>query len=177
MPRPGLAHVRDVMQSNRLIQKHIKQRERESALYGLVLNRLPHALRNHCRDACLVDGVLTLFLDSPAWLTQARFRSDDLARSLQSEGVDKVVTQVRIESTEKARSMHLGDRGKAEMDQTVRNRLSDRTIAHLIAAAEAMPDPALANQFRRLAERHSRLAGQERTRLYGAGETPGEETG
>lgn len=174
MLRPGLAHVRDVMQSNRLIREHLEHRDRESVLYDLVLNRLPPALRNHCRDACLADGVLTLFLDSPAWSTRARFASDDLARSLRSEGVDKVVTQVRIEATESLWSTHRGHLGKAETGNAFRSRLSDRTIAHLIATAEAMTDPTLANQFRRLAERHARLAGEERARLCGAGETNGE---
>ncbi len=172
MLHPGLAHVRDVMQSNRLIRKHLEQRERESALYALVLNRLPHALRNHCRDACLAEGVLTLFLDSPAWSTRARFAVDDLARALRSEGVDKVVTQVRIESAEKARSTPGGNHGKPELGQPVRNRLSDRTIAHLVAAADAMTDPALAEQFRRLAEHHSTPTGVTRSRLCGAEQTP-----
>lgn len=173
MLHPGLAHVRDVMQSSPLIRRHIEKRERELALFDLVLSRLPKALRNHCRDACLAEGVLTLFLDSPAWLTRARFAIDDLAQALRSKGVEKVVTQVRIESAGPARPTPRGHQGEPESGRTVSHRLSDQTIAHLVEAADAMTDPALANQFRRLAQQHARLAGPARSRLGGAGETPG----
>jgi hypothetical protein len=174
MLRPGLAHIRELLQSNRLIRGHLEQRDRELALFGMALGRLPDALRRHCRDAMFSEGVLTLFVDSPAWATRARFVIDELTRSLRSEGVVKVVTQVRVESSEvsvpKPNSRAKGGPGK---NRNIDGRLSNRAVAHILEAAEAMSDPMLADVFRRLADRHSGSDGDDATRPPDAGAPPG----
>jgi hypothetical protein len=156
MLRPGLAHIREVLESNRLIRRHLDQRDRELALFGMVSDRLPDALRRHCRDATLADGILTLFVDSPAWSTRARFAMDELARSLRKEGVVKVVTQVRLEPAGESMRQPIdpsqnacgaGGKGGA--------KLSSHAVTHILSAAEGLSDPLLADLFRRLAKRHA----------------------
>jgi hypothetical protein len=171
MLRPGLAHVRELLQSNRLIRRHLEHRDRELALLGMVLSRLPDPLRAHCRDAVLADGVLTLFLDSPAWVTRARFQIDDLTRALEREGVAKVITQVRVRAQGDgvdARGAKL--RGAVE-GQPSGGRLTDRTLTHLLGAADGMSDPVLAEIFRRFAKNHTPTT--MRTVGDGEDESPG----
>lgn len=159
MLRPGLAHVRELLQSNRLIRRHLEHRDRELALLGMVLSRLPDPLRAHCRDAVLADGVLTLFLDSPAWVTRARFLIEDLTRALEREGVAKVITQVRVRAQDDGMdTLGAKPRGAVEGQPIGGNRLTDRTRAHLLGAADGMSDPVLAEIFRRFAKNHTPTA-------------------
>lgn len=180
MLRPGLAHVRELLQSNRLIRPHLEHRDRELALLGIVLGRLPAPLRNHCRDATLADGVLALYFDSPAWVTRARFLIEDLTQSLGREGVVKVVTRVRIRAEgDGPRSPQVGLRRECENQRSGGSRLTGRAIAHLLGAAEGMSDPVLAEVFRRFAKNHAPTAlttvgdgRNESPGSRGAGKTP-----
>ncbi|MFB1485572.1 MULTISPECIES: DciA family protein [unclassified Thiocapsa] len=159
MLHPGLAHVRELLQSNRLIRKHLEHRDRELALLGMVLSRLPDPLRAHCRDAVLADGVLTLFFDSPAWVTRARFLIEDLSRSLERDGVVKVATQVRIRTERDTKTGQPAEPAQGPaVPPSGGSRLSRRAIAHLLAAADGMPDPTLAEVFRRFANHHNPAA-------------------
>jgi hypothetical protein len=181
MLHPGLAHVRELLQSNRLIRKHLEHRDRELALLGMVLSRLPDPLRAHCRDVALAEGVLTLFLDSPAWVTRVRFLIEDLTRSLEREGIVKIATQVRIRAEGNAAA---GDRAgslqESEAPPSGSSRLSGRAIAHLLGAADGMSDAMLAEVFRRFAHHHSAPAArtavgdgrEESPDSPGAGKTP-----
>jgi hypothetical protein len=160
MPYPRLAHVRELLQSNHLIRKHLDHRDRELALLGIVLSRLPDPLRAHCRDTTLAGGILTLVLDSPAWVTRVRFLIEDLTRSLEREGVMKIVTRVRIRDEGDAPAGHRAvPRVDAVVAPSGSGRLSRRAIAHLLGAADGMPDPMLAEVFRRFANRHAPAAG------------------
>lgn len=180
MLRPGLAHVRELLQSNRLIRRHLEHRDRELALLGMVLSRLPDPLRAHCRDAVLADGVLTLFLDSPAWVTRARFLIEDLTRALEREGVAKVITQVRVRAQgDGVDTLGAKPRGAVEGQRSGGNRLTDRALAHLFGAADGMSDPLLAEIFRRFAKNHIPTAltaagdGRDEAQgLRGVGKTP-----
>jgi hypothetical protein len=179
MFHPGLAHIRELLQSNRLICKHMEHRDRELALLGMVLSRLPHPLRSHCRDVTLDEGIITLFLDSPAWVTRARFLIEDLTRSLESAGIVKIATQVRIRAEGDTAAGHRADPlGESVAPTSGINRLSDRAIAHLLGAAHVMPDPTLAEIFRRFANHHAPAAraavgdrGDESQGSSGAGKT------
>ncbi|WP_373510297.1 DciA family protein [Thiocapsa sp.] len=172
MLRPGLAHVRELLQSNRLIRRHLEHRDRELALFGIALGRLPDPLRLHCRDATLGDGVLTLYFDSPAWVTRARFLIEDLTRSLGREGVVKVVTRVRIRAeVEVPASLQVGPGSELQTPPSGGSRLTARTIAHLLGAAQGMSDPVLAEVFRRFAKNHTPAA--LTTAGDGRGESPG----
>jgi hypothetical protein len=176
MLHPGLAHVRELLQSNRLIRKHLEHRDRELALLGMVLSRLPDPLRAHCRDATLAEGVLTLVLDSPAWVTRARFLIEDLTRSLRREGVVKIATQVRIRAEGDAEMRHrAGPRHESPAQPGSRSRLSGRAIAHLLGAADGMSDPTLAEVFRRFADHHTPAAGAAAGE--GGDESPGSSGG
>lgn len=159
MLQPRLAHVRELLQSNPLIRKHLERRDRELALLGLVLNRLPDPLRAHCRDATLAEGILTLVLDSPAWVTRARFLIEDLTRSLERYGVVKIATRVRIPAEGGSAARHRdGPPLESAASPSASNRLTSRAIAHLFAAADGMPDPLLAEVFRRFANHHAPAA-------------------
>jgi hypothetical protein len=158
MIRPGLAHVREVLQLNRAIRAHLEHRNRELALLDILSSRLPAALQRHCRDGSLVDGVLTLYLDSPAWSTRARFAIEAVADTLRGEGVVRVTTLVRPASDTHVGQVGLDARSAARQGRNGEPprvaRLSDRTIEHLEATADAMGDGALAETFRRIAQRH-----------------------
>jgi hypothetical protein len=180
MVRPGLAHVRVLLQSNRLIRRHLEHRDRELALLGMVLGRVPDPLRLHCRDAALTDNVLTLFLDSPAWATRARFLIEDLTQSLEREGVAKVVVQVRVRADHGEMAVREAKpRGTLEGQPSGGGRLNDQALAHLRGAADGMSDPVLAEVFRRFANNHTpaamTAAGEARNqspKSYGNGKTP-----
>jgi hypothetical protein len=177
--RAGLAHVRALLESNRLIRAHLEHRNRELALLDRVSHRLPEPLQRHCRDATLRDGVLTLSLDSPAWATRARFAIEEIAEGLRAEGVVRITTQVRPGSD--ADPMHSGSGASpphpgGRDDRGGRGaRLSERTIAHLEATAEAMADQGLAEIFRRLARRHRGAGPEDPMEIARARRTPGTE--
>jgi hypothetical protein len=148
--RSGLAHIRALLHTNRLIRKHLEQRDRDLALLGCVLDQLPDPLRSHCCDVTLADGVLTLYLDSPAWATRARFLADGLPRSLGRDDIVKVSTRIRIADVPDHASHPRGD----ALRRPVSRKLSAGVAAHLLAAADAMTDQHLGDALRRFAKRH-----------------------
>jgi hypothetical protein len=148
--RPGLAHIRALLHTNRLIRKHLEQRDRDLALLGRVLDELPDPLRSHCCDVTLAEGVLTLYMDSPAWATRARFLADGLPRSLRREDIVKVATRIRIADVPDHASHPRGD----AFGHPVSRKLSASVAAHLLSAADAMTDPQLGDAVRRFAKRH-----------------------
>jgi len=158
MSRSGLAHVQALLQANRLIQQHAELQRRRLEALSAIQGQLPPALRDHCRDARLCEGILTLFVDSPAWATRVRFLTDGLARSSVSEDIVKVLVQVRAATDLQVTDDGLRGARRLASSQTRAPRLSDETVAHLLAIADGMPDPTLAGAFRRLAGRRTPAA-------------------
>lgn len=160
---PGLSHVRALMQANPLVKKHLYKHDMQLALYGWVLERLPPTVRGHCCETSLLDGQLTIFFDSAAWATRARFHLEELARLLRQGGPVTGVTKVRAKV--KLRDPAGGvpsatDNGNAHTT-TLRaspgaRLLGVRAAEHLIEAAAGSADAAIAAAFRRLASRHLR---------------------
>lgn len=154
MNRSGLAHIQAFLQANRLIRSQAERRHLALAALGAIRRQLPEPLGDHCSDASLSGGTLTLFVDSPAWATRIRFLKDDLARSIASQDIVKVLVQVRATGGTRV--------GRGPLDPPRRSGsrgaaagLTAKTAEHLLAAAEEMPDPALADTLRRLARRRA----------------------
>ncbi len=147
---PGLAHVRSHIDSIPLIRGHLDQQGRDLALQDLVLARLPEPLRAHCRAVKLTDGVLTLFLDSPAWATRARFLVDQISGALARADINEIRTRVRLGGGPSTKGLV-----RSNPRAATRPGLSRETVEHLLRAADAMPDEALAKIFRRFAQHHA----------------------
>lgn len=147
---PGLAHVRAHIESIPLIRGQLAQQGHDLALHSLILARLPEPLRAHCCAVKLTDGVLTLFLDSPAWTTRARFLVDRISDALARADINEIRTRVRLRGEPSKAGLVTSDpRG------TGRPGLSRDTVDHLLTAADAMPDEELAKIFRRFARHHA----------------------
>lgn len=146
---PGLAHVRSHIESIPLIRGHLDQQGRDLVLQDLVLAGLPEPLRAHCSAVKLTDGVLTLFLDSPAWATRARFLVDQISSALARADVHEIRTRVRLGGEPNKTGLVASNPRAA-----ARPGLSRDTVDHLLRAADAMPDEDLAKIFRRFARHH-----------------------
>jgi hypothetical protein len=137
-----LAHVRELLLGNRALVGHLAQQRREDEMLLRVRDLLPPTLRSHLLAAAQSDGVLTLNLDGPAWATRVRYLAPDLIEGLADTGIIGVKTRAR-------------PRGAKPTRQTPQRmpRLAPAVVDHLLAAADAMTEPAIGAIFKRLAER------------------------
>ncbi|MTW21994.1 DciA family protein [Allochromatium palmeri] len=146
-------HIREHLSHHGVAREQLDLEQSEQALVAEIRARLPGRLDRHCLDLKLADGRLTLFLDSTAWLTRARFLSGEILTSLKSYHVEAVGFQIRLPE-------HIA----ANQDEKSRRpRLSETAAKHLLEAAEHQRDPRLSEAFRRLARHGARAApeGQE----------------
>jgi hypothetical protein len=139
-------HIRDHLSRHGLASERLELDQREQALVDEIRALLPGKLGMHCLDLKIADGRLTLFLDSTAWLTRARFLSGEILTSLKSYHVDAVGFQIRLPERESS---------DPEM-KSRRPRLSETAARHLLEAAEHQRDPRLSEAFRRLARHGAR---------------------
>ncbi|MBK1643375.1 hypothetical protein CKO25_01630 [Thiocapsa imhoffii] len=150
--RAGLTHIRDLLKHNPRLRRHLEWSDRERVLLDQVLTGLPAALRPHCCDVTLIHHSLTLFFDSSAWAMRARFLADDLVRTLQHEGVAKVIVRVRVATRAGREDPSRGGPGQVPRRECRAHRLSSRAVTLLQDAAAGMTDVALAHALRHLAE-------------------------
>ena len=134
-------HIRDLLHQHGFEHERLDGYRDERALVDEIRARLPQKLGAHCLDLRLDNGRLTLFLDSTAWLTRARFLSGEILTSLKSYHVDAVGFQVRLPESESPSKETSGRRPK----------LSETAAKHLLEAAEHQSDPNLSAALRRLA--------------------------
>ena len=143
-------HIRDHLSHHGLASERLDLDRQEQALVAEIRALLPGKLDAHCLDLKIADGRLTLFLDSTAWLTRARFLSGEILTSLKSYHVDTVGFQIRLPERESP--------GKEAANR--RPRLSETAARHLFEAAQHQSDPRLSEALRRLA-RHGMCATPE----------------
>ena len=150
--RAPFAHIRDLLRNHRALGDLLEQRQRECGLLSAVRARLPESMRKHCLDVGLDETRLTLYLDSPAWATRARFLAGDLVAALGERGIHEVCVQVRP-----------GDAGEpvAPLATGSKRGLTAGAVAHLLDAADHLQDPGLREVFRRFAQRHARQTPEE----------------
>lgn len=137
--------IGDLLQNNPLIQQMMKQRQHDVALLATVRELLPFAMQAHCLDVKRNDAHLTLYLDSPAWLTRLRFMAVDLASALAAHEIRVVTGRIRL-------SAHLTRENRSATRSAP--RLTATAAAHLRDAAAAENDPELRALFMQLASRH-----------------------
>jgi hypothetical protein len=70
--------------------------ERREQLLRLVRRHLPDQLATRCRQATLVAGELTLFVDSPVWIDRFRFLCRDLVSSLAAVSIEVETCRTRV---------------------------------------------------------------------------------
>ena len=143
-------HIRDHLSHHGLARERLAQEQREQTLVSEIRARLPGKLGRHCLDLRIANGRLTLFLDSTAWLTRARFLSGEILTSLKSYHVDAVGFQIRLPESEAC----------AREAASRRAQLSETAARHLLEAAQHQRDPRLSEALRRLA-RHGARATSE----------------
>ncbi len=145
--RTRFSHIRDHLRSNRIARDLLARNKGDEAVVSSVRALLPGSLAQHCVDAGIVAGKLTLCLDSSAWLTRARFLSEEILAALEPHAIDEIRFLVRPPS------------GVAEPEgrsaaRPVR-RLSDEVVRVLLAAAEDQSGSELGEALRRFARRHA----------------------
>lgn len=146
--RAGRAHILDLLRSLEPVAAQLERQRREEGVLGEVRALLPAAERPHCLRASRRGGVLTLTLDSAAWAVRLRYRIPQLLSALAARGVSDVKTRIEppgqgpMGQLPGVRSRGRGDRG-----------LSPAVADHLLAAAQEIGDPRIAETLRRLALR------------------------
>lgn len=144
--RARFSHIRELLRSHALVRQSSEQGYEEREIIALVQASLPESMRPHCIDVSVAGTIVTLFLDSPAWLTRARFLSEQLCSVLSVYAIDEARFKVRPQTINQP----------AETIQTkAARRLSDKVVAHLYEAADHQSDPRLSEAFRRLAQHHA----------------------
>ena len=143
-------HIRDHLSHHGFARERLEQDRREQTLVAEIRALLPGKLGAHCLDLKIADGRLTLFLDSTAWLTRARFLAGEILTSLKSYHVDAIGFQIRLPEHESS----------MQEAASRRVRLSETAARHLLEAADHQRDPDLSEALRRLA-RHGPRATPE----------------
>lgn len=145
--RIGRAHIIELLRSHGPIAKEIDRRQVQDGLLGEVRAQLPVTERPHCLQATRHEEVLSLTLDSAAWATRIRYRIPDLLNAFGPTGVTCI--RVRIQPPGQSAGARLVLARSAH-----RARLSAEVVGHLLAAADQIDDPGIAQVWRRLARRH-----------------------
>ena len=118
--------------------------ERNAQLLREIRSVLPPPLDEHCLHASLEAGVLTLLTDSPVWSSRLRFFTPELVRNLTKSRGSIAACRIRV----RPHALALSTIPEAAR----KNRLSPRTVQHLIDAAAGIEDATIAAALRRLAK-------------------------
>jgi hypothetical protein len=89
-------HIRRHLRSSTAVAALLDEIERREQLLSLVCRHLPGELGMRCRQATLVAGELTLFVDSPVWIDRFRFLCRDLVSDLSADGVEVETCRARV---------------------------------------------------------------------------------
>lgn len=127
------------------IIEHSRRLER---LSRLVRERLPEALRQHCRLANVTQQSLIMHADSPAWASKLRYYCPQLLADLCQRPDFGQVDDVRIKTVPQEYLQPSG--------QLPRRRLSAAAADLVRAAATATPSSPLRDALLRLASREER---------------------
>ncbi len=134
-----LHHIGDYLNRLGPMRERLAREREAQRLAETIRAQLPPQIQGHCVEARLMDGRLTLFLDSTAWLTRARFLAQEILNAFTSYHVKAIEFQVKLPPPPPSAQ--------------VRPRLSAAAAEHLLAAAEQQRDPQLRQTLRRLASR------------------------
>jgi hypothetical protein len=149
--RTGRAHILELLRSHRPIAEQIDRKDRQDGLLGEVRAQLPIPERPHCVQASRHGDQLTLTLDSAAWATRLRYRIPDLLTALGPSGVTAIRVRIQPPGQGSPGRFYSG-LGQGRAPRGI--RLSATVVSHLLAAADEIADPGIAEVLRRLARRH-----------------------
>ncbi|MBK5930922.1 DciA family protein [Halochromatium salexigens] len=95
MPKPT-SHVRRHLRASKPVAALLDEIERRERLLYEIRGHLPADSAMHCRQASLLAGELTLFVDSPVWVDRVRFLCSELIASLAPAGIEVETCRVRV---------------------------------------------------------------------------------
>ncbi|NEX18880.1 DUF721 domain-containing protein [Thiorhodococcus mannitoliphagus] len=144
--RTRFSHVRDVLKASKLARPLLNQAREDLEIDGAIRESLPAAISPHVVEGVVSGNTLTIFLDSPAWQTKARFFSDQILAALRTRGIKEAVFKTRPKLPAPP----------AQLNCDQRPRLSEQVVQHLYEAAAHQMDPRLSDAYRRLARRNAR---------------------
>ncbi len=84
------SHIGDLLQNSQATCRLLERRQHEEELLIWIRARLPEPMRAHCLDVGISGERLTLYFDSPAWTTRARFLAMDLLAELKGRQITEV---------------------------------------------------------------------------------------
>lgn len=141
--RPDYQSIGRYLRSNETLESlSLRSRNHEELLIS-VRSRLPDPIGDHCLAAVLSEGVLTLYVDSPAWATHARFLKEPLQRDLHPLGISFAQLKIKVFRPFYRSTRH-------HRPSLV---LSPENASLLKLGASGVSDPQLAEALLRLAER------------------------
>jgi hypothetical protein len=134
-----------------LIRDLLAQSRGESEVLTRVRSALPLPVRPHCSDALVSGTTLIVMLDSSAWLTRARFSSEQITKALSAFAIDEVRYRIRPS----------GVGGPKPEESPAQRRLPEAVVAHLYEAAQCQSDAGLRRALIRLADHHASAAASD----------------
>jgi hypothetical protein len=147
--RRGRAHILELLRALGPVAEQVDRQGRQDGLLGEVRGLLPVAERPHCLRASRQGDVLSLTLDSAAWVTRLRYRIPQLVLAFSPTGITAIKTRV-----EPPGQGAIGP-SKGGMSRRSGIWLTPQVAGHLLAAADEIGDPRIAEALRRLARRRA----------------------
>jgi hypothetical protein len=89
-------HIRHHLRASTAVAALLDEIERREQLLSMIRRHLPDKLAMRCRQATLVAGELTLYVDSPVWIDRFRFLGMDLVPNLAAQGVEVETCRARV---------------------------------------------------------------------------------
>jgi len=136
-------HVRRYLRGTDAVTALLNELQQRDELLQRVRGAIPEALRAHCKQASLRDGLLTLSVASPVWVSRLKFLAPKLIDDLRK--TDLAINDCRVRALPEASQARAEGREAAAFSHPA-------AAAHLVQAADAIAHPELATSLRRLAD-------------------------
>jgi hypothetical protein len=129
------AHIRRHLRASTAAAALLEEIERREQLLGQVRQKLPDALAQHCCQAALDAGELTLFVDSSVWVDRFRFLGSDLITDLATCGLVAKRCRVRVlpSAPYSQSSVHGAKPSPRRVDHSMETHESDSELARALA--------------------------------------------
>jgi hypothetical protein len=132
------------LQASAAVAALLADLQRREALLVRVRGALPQPVADHCVQATLENGHLTLVVDSPVWVDRLRLLAPQLCNDLAPELAETIQDfRVRAQPT-------LQLRVESQVARWYRGSASPNAVRSVEAAAAALGNSPLAHSLRRL---------------------------
>lgn len=136
--------IRQLLTENSALEPLYARALRQQRILSQVRRLLPPNMARHCSAAVLNGSVLSLFTDSPVWVSKFRFQAPQLLSELRAEHPGIANIAVRCETPQKSLSAR---------EKLPAARRSDPGSAAVSATAANISDAPLRSALLRLAKR------------------------